>query len=74
MTFMTLNKTGLFILLVFLSLQSCKGTISKLSLSTCKSFETNSRKCSKLVADELQKPISKKGDLISEGEIISEKN
>jgi len=66
------NNLGLFILIAFFFLFGCKSTINNLTLSTCKSIETNSRKCSELISSELDAPLDKNHNEVSEGEFLSQ--
>ena len=62
-------RSFIIVLFTFLSLVGCKTKMENITLSTCKALETNSKKCSELISQELDSMDSNKS-AVSEREIL----
>lgn len=62
-------RSFIIVLFTCLSVAGCKTKMENMTLSTCKAFETNSKKCSELVSQELDSMDSNQS-AVSEREIL----
>ena len=69
MSFKNAGRLGLFTIFITLILASCKSTVNKITMSTCKAVETNIAKCSQLIADDISDKNAKTLSSVNEGDL-----
>ncbi len=50
-------------------ISSCKSTVDKYAISTCKAVETNIAKCSQLIADDISEKNANSLSYVNEGDL-----
>ena len=63
------GRIGLFAFFITLILASCKSTVNKITMSTCKAVETNISKCSQLIADDISDKNANTLSSVNEGDL-----
>ena len=69
MTCQNAVKTVLPLILLSLLVSSCKSTVDKYAVSTCKAVETNITRCSKLIADDISDKNVDSFSSVKEGDL-----
>ena len=60
---------GLFTFFIPLIFVGCKATVDQVTMSTCKSVETNIAKCSQLIADDISDRNTNTLSSVNEGDL-----
>ncbi|MDC3075976.1 hypothetical protein OA328_01725 [Paracoccaceae bacterium] len=66
-----LNPARIVLCTIFICFltSSCKSTVDKYAISTCKAVETNIAKCSQLIADDISEKNANSLSSVNEGEL-----
>ena len=60
---------GLFTIFIPLLFSGCKSTVDRVTMSTCKSVETNIARCSQLIADDISNQNTNSQSSVNEGDL-----
>ena len=69
MIFKNAGRIVLFTIFIPLIFAGCQSTIDQVSISTCKSLETNIAKCNKLIADDISDKNANILSSVTEGDL-----
>ena len=69
MIFKNFGRIVLFTIFMLLTFVGCQSTIDQVTISTCKSIETNIAKCNKLIADDISDKNANILSSVNEGEL-----
>ena len=69
MIFKNAGRMVLFTIFIPLIFVGCQSTVDQLTISTCKSLETNIAKCSQLIADDISNTNAYTLSSVNEGDL-----
>ena len=69
MSFKNTVRIGLLTIFISFIFSGCKSTVDQLTMSTCKTVETNITKCSQLIANDISDKNANTRSPVYEGEL-----